>query len=164
MSGTSFIQIGATDQIDRLIIHAAALNLPGRVELLRAVQRGDINLVEPCRDAVVPGRVLKNMARPLVVLLGDDDYAATGPAGWATVPRLLRWASSALVHASGGDVPSYRLAIAMALARPRFLLIETDSAHAAEWDATLSRRRIPCIGLAPPFGVHPVPLSRETMQ
>lgn len=112
----------------------------------------------------MPGWVLKNTARPLVVLLGDDDYATTGPTGWAAMPGFLRWASGALVHATGGDVPSYQMAIGLALVRPRFLLVETDSVHAEEWGAVLCRRRIPCIGFVPPSGVHPIPLSRKTIQ
>jgi hypothetical protein len=46
----------------------------------------------------------------------------------------------------------------------RFLLIETDSAHAHDWGEALHKRRIPALGLVPPDGVHPLPLDRATMQ
>jgi DNA-binding transcriptional regulator YbjK len=42
-------QIGKPDQIDRLIATYAALGLVGRVELLRAVRRVAIGVVEPAR-------------------------------------------------------------------------------------------------------------------
>ena len=93
MSGAPHhVEIGAPDQIDRLIAHAATLNLPGRVELLRAVRAGAINLVEIERKAPAPMRLIERSPRPVVMLLGDDDYAATGPAGWVAWQRLSYWA------------------------------------------------------------------------
>src|SRR4051812_42174861 len=99
-------KIGKADQIDRLIAHCAALGLSGRVELLRAVRTREIALIESARDGVF--RMPENLARPVIVLLGDDDYATTGPTGWATTRRLLHWAKAGLVHASGADVTSYQ--------------------------------------------------------
>jgi hypothetical protein len=73
-------------------------------------------------------------------------------------------ARGAMVHATGADVPTYRLAIGMALVHRRFLLIETDSAHAHDWGEALHKRRIPALGLVPPDGVHPLPFDRATMR
>jgi hypothetical protein len=158
----NFCQIGKSEQINRLITHAAVMNLPGRVELLRAVRDGSINLVEIERKAEAPMRVIEQSPRPVVMLLGDDDYRATGPAGWAAWQRLSYWARGAMVHATGADAASYRLALGLAVLHQRFLLIETDSAHAHAWGDALHRRRIPAIGLVPPDGAHPVMPARGT--
>jgi hypothetical protein len=157
-------QIGKPDQIDRLIAACASLGLVGRVELLRSVRAGKIALVEPDRDAVVPLRLLERATRPLVALVGDDDYASTGPTAWPATRRLFRWARGAMIHATGADVPSYQMAIGMALLARRFLLVETDTAHAREWGEALLARRIPFITLRPPEGVHPVAPPRSAMQ
>jgi hypothetical protein len=164
MSGAPHIQITSPDQIDRLIAQASTLNLPGRVQLLRAVRGGAINLVEIERTAPAPMRVIERSPRPVMVVLGDDDYAATGPAGWAAWQRLSYWARSALVHATGADVPTYRMAIGLAVVTRRFLLIETDSAHAHDWGAVLHRRSIPAVGLLPPGRVHPLPVDPSKLQ
>jgi hypothetical protein len=156
-------QIGTPDQIDRLIAHASALGLRGRVELLRAVRDGAINLVEIGRQSAAPVRTLEQSPRPVVMVLGDDDYASTGPAGWTAWQRLSYWARCAMVHATGADAASYRLAVGMALIQRRMLLIETDSAHAHDWGAALHKRNIPALGLLPLDGVHPVVPARGGM-
>ena len=46
MSGRPYGQITKGDDVDRLISAASAMELTGRVELLRAVRRGEITLVE----------------------------------------------------------------------------------------------------------------------
>jgi hypothetical protein len=160
----NFHQIGKPEQLDRLIAHTAALELVGRVELFRAVRDGTINLIEVGREAPAPLRIMEQSPRPVVLVLGDDDYASTGPTGWAAWQRVSYWARAATVHATGADVASYQMAIGMALLRPRFLLVQTDSAHAHEWAEALHRRRIPALGLLPLEGIHPVPPPREAMQ
>ena len=150
-------QIGNPDAIDRLISVCADLGLVGRVELLRAVRRGEISLAEPPRDRTVPLKVLERSFRPLIVIIGDDDYASTGPDGWTAVPRVLRWSRGAMVHATGADAPSYQMAIGMALECRRFALIETDTAHARQWGAALIAKRVPFLGLVPcDGGTHPM--------
>ena len=158
-------QIGRPDQIDRLIAVAATLNLPGRVALLRAVRRGEINLIEVDRQGVPPSRFLKRSHRPVIAIVGDDDYAATGPTGWVATRRLLSWARSALIHATGADERSYQMAIDQALGCHQFVLVETDTAHAREWGEALLARRVPCIALVPrDGGQHPLPLDRKHVQ
>jgi hypothetical protein len=157
-------QIGKPDEIDRLIATYANFGMIGRVELLRAVRRGEINIAEPARDAVVPLRVLERSPRPLIVVLGDDDYSSTGPAAWPATRRVFRWAKGAMIHATGADVASYRMVIGLALVCRNFLLVETDTAHMREWSEALRARRIPSICLPPPEGVHPAPVARGAMQ
>ncbi|WP_428487218.1 hypothetical protein [Rhodopila sp.] len=159
-----FIQISKPSDIDKLIAEMARLEKPHRVELLRSVRQHETNLVELGRTADAPTRELERSLRPTIVLLGDDDYSTTGPIGWTAFRRLGYWARGAMVHATGGDVASYRLAIELALTKQRFLLIETSSAHAHEWGAALHKRNIPAIGLLPPAGVHPLPMARSEMQ
>jgi hypothetical protein len=164
MSGATSAQVTKGDDIDRLISATAAMELPGRVELLRAVRRGEITLLEVDRQGMPPSRVLKASGRPLLAVLGDDDYRSTGPSGWAATRRLLYWARSALIHATGADVPSYQAVIALTLVCRRFLLVETDSAHLDEWGAALRKHGVPFLGLRPPKGSHPVAPARSGLQ
>lgn len=149
-------EIRHPEQIDRLITHASMMNLPGRVELLRAARDGLVNLIDIDRDCAAPMKLLEASSRPVVVVIGDDDYRSTGPAGWAAWQRLSYWARGAMVHATGGDAASYRLAVVMAEMQRRFLLIETSSGRAHDWGGALHRRNIQTIGLLSPDGAHPV--------
>jgi hypothetical protein len=164
MSAEGCVQITRREHVDQMIARAADAGAVGYVELLRAARRGEINVVQPARDAVVPLRLLKQTMRPLVAVLGDDDYTSTGPTAWPATRRLFRWARGAVIHATGADVPTYRMAISMALAYWRFLLIETDTAHMREWGEALLAQKVPFVCLEPPDGVHPIPLSRGQLQ
>jgi hypothetical protein len=158
-------EIRVPDEIDRLIALAANMNLIGRVELLRAIRAGVLNMVELDREGKLPVRAMEKSARPVLLLIGDDDYAATGPTGWTATRRLLYWAKAGVVHATAADAASYQMAIRMTLAHRRCVLIETDTAHAAEWSTALVAHRIRCIELMPgDGGAHPVPLDRDAMQ
>jgi hypothetical protein len=157
-------QITDAVALNRLIAAASSIGFVGRVELLRAVRNREIALLELDRTADVPSRVLREATRPLIALLGDDDYANTGPSGWAAVLRLSRWARAAMIHATGADVPSYRAAIRMALLVRLFLLIETDSAHAQEWGNALLAWGVPFLGLVPSEGAHPILPQQAKMQ
>jgi hypothetical protein len=124
----------------------------------------EVTLLEVDRQGMPPSRVLKASGRPLIAVIGDDDYASTGPCGWAATRRLLYWARGGMIHATGADVPSYRTAIGMALVTWRFLLVETDSAHMDEWGGALRKHGVPFLGLRPPKGSHPVAPDRSTLQ
>ncbi len=157
-------QIGKPAEIDRLIAVYSDFGLIGRIELMRAVRGGLIGVIEPPREAVVPLRVLEQSTRPQIAIIGDDDYCSTGPADWPATRRLFRWAKGAMIHATGADVPSYQMAIGMALSCRQFLLIETDTAHMREWGDALLARKIPFICLKPIDGVHPVQIERRALQ
>jgi hypothetical protein len=110
-------------------------------------------------------KMLKRSPRPVLVLVGDDDYATTGPAGWSATAMLLRWATSAVVHGTGGDIATYRMAADIAAANGRFLLIETSSAHVSTWRAALQAAGVPHLSLVPPSGgCHPLPLDRNAVR
>lgn len=159
------VQISKSAEIDRLIAHAATIGNIGAETLLReGVRAGRINTCFIDRGAEAPMRMLKKSARPVVAVIGDDDYASTGPSGWISWQRLSYWAKGALIHATGADAPSYRMAIGMTLRYGRLLLIETSSAMADAWAVALNKRGIRPVGLLPSNGPHPVLPPRGTMQ
>lgn len=90
---------------------------------------------------------------------------AAGFVGRVALLRAVRRRETALLEPDRStDVPSYRAAIGMALLARRFLLIETDSAHAREWGNALLVQGIPFLGLLPSEGVHPVKPGKLGMQ
>ena len=119
------------------------------VVLFRAVRDGVIALAQAPRGTAVPIKQLDKANRPAIALIGDDDYQSSGPSGWKSMHRLLGWAKGALIHGTGADVPSYAIAIQMALHYRRFLLVETDSAHVREWGDLLRSRDVPFLALCP---------------
>lgn len=88
----------------RAIAHGEAVGCPHMAELLRPAMRGELNLVVPMRDTRMPPlHRMERHGRPVVVIVGDDDYASTGPAGWACAAKLRSWARFAIVHGSGAE-------------------------------------------------------------
>ncbi len=152
------------DQREQLELATALIAAHALYQLpvFRAARDGLIHLVAPGRDATIPKRILDETRRPVVVLIGDDGHASTGPEGWRCAKRLRYWARGGIVHAAGGEPQCYALAVAGALALQRFVLVETDSAHEAAWTHLLR----PHMGLlairAPARSRHPrVPTSAE---
>ena len=91
--------------------------------------------------------------------MGDDDYATTGPDGWACAAKLRTWAAFAVVHGTGAKREHYTMAACMVAKVGRLLLIETSSDGAQQWAAFLHERSPPLtfMGLLPPApGSHPV--------
>jgi hypothetical protein len=150
--------------LERLAAAAAQLT-PHALPLFRAARDGLIGIVMPLRDT--GWRFLRqtdDLNRPVVVLVGDDDHASTGPSGWKCARRLPEWAGAAIVHSAGGDPEHYRFALVTALGCGRLVLVETDTAHAAEWEE-LFRGRIPVLAIRAPEGrLHPEPMPRSSMQ
>lgn len=107
---------------------------------------------------------LKQSARPMLVLTGDDDHFSTGPAGFPDAGRLARWARGGLIHAAAGTRETYEMAVAGTVLRKRFLLVETGSAYMMEWAKLLHSAGVPCSGVLPRNGPHPVLPPREKMQ
>ncbi|MDI3307831.1 MAG: hypothetical protein QJR07_12085 [Acetobacteraceae bacterium] len=109
----------------------------------------------------MPGRLLDTARdrRPFAVILADDGDNPTGPDGFPQARRLMRWAASIFIHATGGQPIHYAAAAQATVLMRRFLLIETDTAHEAEWCA-LRRAvapRTPCVVLTVPPGAAPHP-------
>ena len=130
---------------------------------LRRVMAGEVNACLPMRDTVMPPLWrLGRQGRPLVVLLGDDDYAPAGPDTWACAAKVREWAALAIVHGTGAQPQHYEAAVAMAMQARRLLFIETTSVAAQIWAGFLKKRcpALPFMGLLPPDGAHPVMPSK----
>ncbi len=147
------------EDIARVIGHAEMAGAGFYIPLLRRVMQGEISVCWPQRATVQPPFYrLSKLGRPLVVIVGDDDYATTGPGGWACADKLRTWATFAVVHGAGGKPEHYEMAAEMAVQVRRLLLIETSSEAAQDWAAYLFERspKLPFMGVLPPDGPHPV--------
>ena len=123
-----------------------------KLPLYRAASStGSIALCQPSRGHQISASFLKRVARPLVVLLGDDDYSSTGPGGWQSTQRLLQWARAALLHGTGGTIAHYHVAVELTQQSKRLLLVETDAAHLPAWRLAVEAtgRRLPTLVIAP---------------
>jgi len=84
----------------------------GLAELLREVRTGTFALVAvETRNAIVRPEDLQACVLPAVTLIGDDDYASTGPAGWRGAAAVAAWARCAVIHAAGATAETYKEAI-----------------------------------------------------
>lgn len=147
------------EEIARVIGQAELAGAGFYVPLLRRVMAGEVNVCWPQRDTVQPPFYrLSKSGRPLVVIVGDDDYKPAGPDTWACSAKLRAWASFAVVHGTGGKPEHYAMAAEMTVQVRRLLLIETTSAAAQDWAAFLHERspNLPFMGVLPPNGAHPV--------
>lgn len=140
---------------------ALATIAPHNLPLIRAVQARTLAVVAPTRNS--PGSFLRRIeagGRPVIVLIGDDDHASTGPAGWRCAARLNRWTRATMVHGSGANPAHYEAAVFAARGCGRVVLIECVSAHAPAWRAVFEGR-CPVLLIEPPAGgVHPAPAAR----
>ncbi|MBX6747469.1 MAG: hypothetical protein IRY87_36020 [Acetobacteraceae bacterium] len=131
------------------------------VPLIRAAMAGALRFAVISPGSALPLRLL-DMARdsrPLAVILADDGDKPTGPDGFPQARRLLRWAASIFIHATGGQPIHYAAAAQVTMLVRRFLLIETNTAHEAEW-CDLRRAvapRTPGVVLTVPPGAPPHP-------
>lgn len=127
---------------------------PGVAELLRQVRRGGLAIVF-CSSRTDPLDIadLDQAPCPVVVVVGDDDYASTGPAGWRAASTLAAWARAAVVHAAGATADTYRQAADAARIVGHSVLVETDSAHALEWAAIFHEQ--PVLTVFATDGQHP---------
>jgi len=149
--------------IARVIGQAELAGAGFYVPLLRRVMEGEVNACWPQRDTVQPPFYrLGKLGRPLVIIVGDDDYKPAGPDTWACSAKLRTWASFAVVHGTGGRPEHYAMVAEMAMRVRRLLLVETTSAAAQDWAAFLHERspNLPFMGVLPPVGPHPVMPAR----
>lgn len=151
------------EDIARMIGQAELAGAGFYTPLLRRVMQGELNACAPMRHTAMPPLYrLGKKGRPLVVIIGDDDYRPAGPDTWACADKLRAWASFAVVHGTGGRPEHYAMAAEMAMQVRRLLLIETTSAAAQDWAGFLRERTpiLPFMGVLPPVGAHPVVPAR----
>ncbi len=134
-----------------------------RVPLYRAAAAGIIQLCEvPHGSALVPKKVLEHHARPLVIVIGDDDLGSPGPTGWPQARRLFRWARAAVVHGAAGKPEHYAAAVVIAGLAGRVLFVETNTQHAPAW-LDMARAALPppaILAILTPPGAPPHPAWR----
>jgi hypothetical protein len=133
---------------------------PGLAELIRAASHGVIALMMVSdRTVSVSKRELTGCNKPIVTVIGDDDYASTGPSGWLCAKRVAQHTACAVIHASGATADTYAQAWMGARLTGSCALIETNTEHAREW-AQLWRGKSVLL-VWPRGGVHPVTPARE---
>ena len=145
--------------IARMIGQAELAGASHYTPLLQRVMRAELNVCFPVRDTVMPPLYrLGKQGRPVILLLGDDDYQEAGPDTWACAAKAREWASFAVVHGTGAQRLHYEMAAELAMQVGRLLFVETTSAAAQQWAAFLHERTPPLtfIGLLPPAETHPV--------
>ena len=131
------------------------------VPMIRAAMAGTLRFAVIFPGSALPLRLL-DMARerrPLAVILADDGDKPTGPDGFPQARRLLRWATSIFIHATGGQPIHYAVAAQATVLVRRVLLIETGIAHQDAW-CDLRRAvapRTPGVVLTVPPGAAPHP-------
>lgn len=153
-------------EIANLIAQAEAAGFGHVTELLRPAMRGTLNVVAPARHTRMPPlHRIGKLGLPVVALIGDDDYAPAGPAGWACAAKLRTWARYAVVHGAAADARTYAMAAAVATIHRRVLFIETTSDAAPTWATFLreSAPDLPLLGILPGEGAHPIPLNRGAL-
>ena len=136
---------------------AAAAGLP-QLALFRGAADGRHTLAIISKaDVAWPARVSKHLG-PSIVVIGDDPYPnghSIGPGGWTCARRAKDWARFVFVHGTGGAIDHYRAASFAASVHRRLLIVETDSAHIAEWADHFGGN---VLRFQPPAGrVHPSP-------
>src|SRR3954471_14383213 len=89
------------------IVMCEQLGSAGHVTLFRAVQDRQIGLAVVGRGTPITDAALSHSKRPLIVLLGDDDDASSGPAGFPSWRRLKSWAGYGMIHAASADASTY---------------------------------------------------------
>lgn len=150
--------------ITRLLSQAEAAGAGHLAGILGPVIRGELDLIAPTRNTLaLPFKRVSRRGRPVVVILGDDDYCHAGPGTWACAGRIRAWASFAIVHGTGAQRAHYDMAAGVAQRVGRLLLIETTAAAAQDWAGFLHgrTRALRFMGLLPPDGVHPVMLAKR---
>ena len=128
--------------------------LAGQLPLLHAARVGQVRWIAHIRGTYIAPSLL-NSRKPTIIVVGDDDGAATGPAGWPQADLLLRWSASAILHGAGAKSEHYDLAVMMA-GLGRHLLVETASTFLENWRNSARRIGVPALAIRPGKGLaHP---------
>jgi beta-phosphoglucomutase-like phosphatase (HAD superfamily) len=158
----STLEACTPENLAKAAVVADQAGQPGVAELMREVRRGGLALFfSSDRKQTVTVAELNQAALPTVVVVGDDDYSSSGPAGWRCSAALAEWAAAAVIHAAGATAGTYAEAAKAARLLGRAVLIETDTAHAAAWAEVFQGR--PVLIVAPTTGPHPILPPREKL-
>ena len=158
MSSREMLSVTNSDAISKVV----ALLQQAGVTAFQAAALGVIALITAERGGRVSIRHLRTFKRPVLVLIGDDDHASSGPSGWPNVQRLLRWSAGVIVHAGPGHPEHYAAAVEDAVTFRQVVFVETSAEYANVWLKAVPPGRRTHL-LVPANGVHPV-LSREQVQ
>jgi hypothetical protein len=122
----------------------------------RALLAGQIGLVEVPRGEQFPAELHRPTPKPVLAIVGDDDHASTGPAGFPAAKPLAAWARAAIIHGAGAEPKHYAEAFRCALTVRHAVLVETDAAHIGDWTRIFGDgQRMPVLEILPRHGVHP---------
>ena len=118
----------------RFIMEVSGALWPWRLPLYRGVLAGEIALTAPNPEDALPDT--DELDRPLVVYLSEHNRVATGPSGWPHAAELIDWSrpGGCLIHAEAPAAKHYDYAVQQAVEHGRFLIVETDAAHARDWN------------------------------
>jgi hypothetical protein len=146
-------------------VEVMAAACPAKLPIVRALAAGLIGIVEVERGATFPAELRKPAPKPLIAIIGDDDFASTGPAGFPSAKRFGYWSRAVMVHGAGAEAAHYALAVEAALVLRQVLLVETDAQHIEEWTRFLGDgKRAPILEIRPRDGIHPAPIDRGRLQ
>ena len=162
------LPVNAWHDIPAAIATLQAAGALHRIPMLRALYAGRIAHFEAARNTSAGAikAFMRAASLPAVVLLGDDDHASTGPAGWPIARRLLRWARHVVIHGTGPKPEHYEAAVQTAEHVGRVLFIETASDAVGTWRrAAEAAPQRPSMGLyLPTQGQHPIPPAHGAVQ
>lgn len=146
----AFVKIDTWDAIPAAISRMQTAGAEHRVPILQALYRGEIAHLEMGRNGSA-GKFKRWAAAielPGLVLLGDDDHAASdGPETWPIARRVLQWARFVLIHGGTGDASHYEYAVALAKQYRRLIMVECASHQIAAWEQAASRWSLGAEGL-----------------
>jgi hypothetical protein len=106
------------------------------VPLLRMGNEGRLTLYampRGCRRFIMPKPGIA--ALPALVVIGDDDWASSGPPGFPAAVQALRWARAVVFNAAGGQAAHYAATGELTLSHRAVVLVETSSAQLPAWQA-----------------------------
>lgn len=118
--------------IQGLILVQSLSGFGFRTPIYQAALAEELDLAE-----VTPGGSVSPHAftskRPVCIVAGDDGKETTGPAGFAQLGRILRWAQAVILYTAGGEEAHYRETVKLTKKHGRCLLIESNGTHRKAW-------------------------------
>lgn len=124
--------MGAEGEIRALLMVQSLAGFGFRAPIYQAALRQEMDLAETGPAGEVALDAFSH-TRPVLVVLGDDGPAPTGPEGFAQAAGLLRWTRAAILYSAGGEERFYQEAVDLTRQHGRCVLIETDAAQRKAW-------------------------------